>query len=146
MPRSIRSSTSTDTGRRKVSTSSKKPASKSASSHRGIYFSDKTRKQERYDSTYELIRFQALDLSPLVLKWTRNHRIKIPYRMGRRRRRYLPDILVHYLDGRIYLEEVKGKVWNRWEFALKNVAAMLYCYKMGYTFRIIFREQLDSVV
>ncbi len=110
------------------------------------YQSTKTGKTEMSDSSYETRRFKALDESPLVKKWTKAHGIRIQYREKNRRRNYLPDILVEYHDGSVFLEEVKGYVRDRWNFALKNVAAMLYCHQKGYTFRIVFREQLDSVV
>src|SRR5262245_11318446 len=112
---------------------------------KGTYFSTKNRRSERYDSSYELRRFVALDDSPIVRSWTKRHGLRIPYRLAKRRRRYVPDIRVEYHDGRVFLEEIKGKVWSRMEFGAKNLAALSFCVLKGMTFRILFREQLDRV-
>lgn len=110
-----------------------------------MYRSKKTGNTESYDSSYELIRFKALDESKLVKSWTKNHGIIIPYRSAKRRRRYYPDILVELKDGSKILEEVKGYVWNRLSFGAKNIAAVSYCNSIGYKYRVIFKEQLEIV-
>ena len=51
-----------------------------------------------------------MDTSPLVITWTKKHRIRIPYLMRGRRRHYIPDILVEYKDGSIYLDRSAGEV------------------------------------
>lgn len=111
----------------------------------GTYRSTKTKKEERYESSYELKRFIALDASPLVKNWTKRHGIKIPYKEGKRRRRYIPDLLIEYHDGQRILEEVKGHVFNRMNFSRKNLAAMFYCHLKGLKFRIIYRADLGVV-
>jgi len=113
---------------------------------KGIYKSKKTKLSEWYESSYELERFKALDASPLVKFWTKSHGLRIPYRIKKRKHHYIPDILVEYRDGKKYLEEVKGFVFNRIQFGAKNIAAISYCMSKGMTFRIIFKEQLAVVL
>lgn len=86
-----------------------------------------------------------MDASPLVKSWTKKHGLKFKYKMLGRRHRYHPDILVIYHDGRKFIEEVKGKVWNRLAFGLKNLAAASYCAMNGMKYRVVFREQLELV-
>lgn len=112
---------------------------------RGVHVSTKTGKEERYDSSYERRRFEALDASPLVLTWTREHGIRIPYTRGRRRHHYLPDILVEMVDGRCYLEEVKGYVRDPIGLAHKNFIACAYCLSRGLIFRLVRRDDLETV-
>jgi hypothetical protein len=113
---------------------------------RGTYRSKKTGKSERYDSSYELRRFKALDASPLVRTWTKSHNIRIRYQQFRKRRRYFPDILVERVDGSRQLEEVKGHVWDPLKFKLKNLAARLYCERRDIEYRILYEADLDVVV
>jgi len=63
-----------------------------------------------------------------------------------KKHRYYPDILVVYCDGRKFVEEVKGRVWNRLAFGLKNLAAVSYCASHKMKYRIIFKEQLELVI
>ena len=65
--------------------------------------------------------------------------------MRGRRKTYVPDILVEYKDGSVYLEEVKGHIFERSKFGLKNLAALGYCSAHGIVFRIIFKEGLEVV-
>lgn len=62
-----------------------------------------------------------------------------------RQHRYNPDILVEYHDGRVFLEEVKGRVFNRIVFGTKNLAALIYCSTRNMKYRVIFQEQLEVV-
>lgn len=133
------------TGKRKGSRSSKRRASRSGSFHRGTYRSTKTGIHEEFDSSYELRRFKALDASELVKSWTKKHGLELHYKLRGRRHRYLPDILVEYKDGRIFLEEIKGRIWDHIAFGVKNLTAASYCFNRGMRYRIIFREQLELV-
>ena len=112
---------------------------------RGSYVSKKTGASERYDSSYELRRFMALDASPLVESWTKKHGIRIPYMERGKWRRYVPDILVVLRSGERILEEVKGKVFDRINFGRKNLAASGWCITHGMAFRVVFLERLDVV-
>lgn len=119
---------------------------KKASSIHGIYTSTKTGKVELYDSTFELRRFRALDASPLVKTWTKDHKLKLPYKLKHRRHRYIPDIVVEYHDGRKFLEEVKGYVYEPKKFIMKNASAKVYCSLKKWTYRIIWEDDLDTVL
>ena len=118
---------------------------KKKGSKHSLYVSTKSGKTEKADSSYEARRMRALDESPLVKRWTKDHRIRIGYKDGRRRRRYIPDFLIEMTDGRVIIEEVKGHVWDRMKFHRKNVAAELYCSFRGLTFRIIYGDKLEEV-
>jgi hypothetical protein len=65
--------------------------------------------------------------------------------MGKRKRRYHPDIFVVYHDGRIFLEEVKGYVFNKRQFIKKNAMANFYCRAKGWTYRILYEKDLEKV-
>ncbi len=110
----------------------------------GIYRSTKTGNLEFFESSYELRRFRALDASPLVKAWGRS-KAKIRYRLGRRRKRYHPDIFVVYHDGRIFLEEVKGYVFNKRQFYKKKHMAEWLCRVRGWTYRVIYEVDLENV-
>ncbi len=86
-----------------------------------------------------------LDSLPQVKTWTKLHKIRIHYKLHKRRKRYTPDILVEYVDGRKVLEEVKGFVYDRRKFMQKNGAALLYCMRRGIIFRILYEEDLETV-
>lgn len=77
--------------------------------------------------------------------WTKDHKIKIRYKEGNRYRKYNPDVLVEFHDGRKFLEEVKGKVWDRMNFVRKNIAALSWCQVKGMEFRIIYEAGLETV-
>lgn len=136
--------------RRKAKRSSRKPASASGDSKkkkhatRGIHLSRMGRR-ELWESTYELRRFRALDASPDVRAWTRSHGIRISYRLKGKRHRYSPDILVTMNDGTTFLEEVKGYVRDSVVFQYKNFAALHYCKRKGWKFRIVFLKDLEVV-
>lgn len=110
------------------------------------YTSLKTGREEIADSSYELLRFKALDQSPLIKSWTKKHGIRIIYSVNGKKHRYLPDILIYYNDGKKVLEEVKGRIWNHSVFAMKNLYAVSYCMMHGMQFRLIFKEQLNEVL
>ena len=125
----------------------REPVSQSGSmaAKTGTYVSPKTGIKEKYDSSYELKRMQALDSDPAVKWWTKNHGIKIPYKEGRKRRRYIPDFLVELIDGRQFLEEVKGFIYQRMNFARKNLAAAMWCALRGVQYRIVYKEELERL-
>ena len=138
----------------RVSNSSRKQASRSANSakkatpkksgvKRGYYTSTKTGRKERHDSSYELRRFQALDASPLVKDWTRS-KAKIRYNLGAAHV-YEPDILVTYHDGRVFLEETKGHIWDMRKHEKKVKMAEFWCKKRNWSYRLLFEKDLDIV-
>lgn len=121
---------------------------------KGWYRSHKNLNRQRYESSYELRRFKALDEDPKVIEWNRHHLIVIKYSDGRKIRRYYPDIFVKQIssDGRevVYIEEVKGYRWDREKFGKKNAAALWFCQlrrRKGFEvyFRIIEESGLETV-
>lgn len=110
----------------------------------GVHLSRMGR-EEKYDSSFELRRFKALDAHPKVREWTRSHGIRIPYHQGGKIHHYQPDILVTMEDGTVYLEEVKGRVFDTVKFVSKNLAARLFCESKGWKFRLVFAHALEFV-
>ena len=146
---SKRSSTGTLTATSPAWRSSEPRASEYGSSikrgfHRGIYTSEKTGRREYFDSSYELRRFRALDAHPLVQDWGRP-KLKIRYKLGKHKHNDHPDILVQYHDGRIFLEEVKGWIPNKRQFIKKKHMAVWYCEAKGWTYRVVFRDDLETL-
>ena len=70
--------------------------------------------------------------------------MRIRYKMGTRKRRYHPDILVKYHDGRIFLEEVKGYIFNKRQFIKKKHMAEWLCRTRGWTYRVLYEEDLET--
>ena len=63
---------------------------------------------ERFDSYLEKLMIEKLDSDPTVVKWMKRHGITIPWIDGQKhQRRYVPDFLVEYEDGRKAVIEVK---------------------------------------
>lgn len=110
----------------------------------GIYTSVKTGLREYYESSYELRRFQALDASPLVKKWGRS-KARIRYRVRGSKHRYHPDIFVVYHDGRVFIEEVKGFIFDKRAYFKKKLMAEWWCKRRGWTYRIVFQNKLEVV-
>jgi TnsA-like endonuclease N terminal len=79
-----------------------------------------------------------------VKDWGRP-KTKIRYKLGNRKRNYHPDILVLYHDGRIFLEEVKGVIFNKRQFIKKKHMAEWYCRAKGWTYRVLFEKDLETV-
>ena len=63
---------------------------------------------ERYQSDMERKMMERLEADPVVRRWMKRHGISIPWIDGQKhQRRYVPDFLVEYSDGRKALIEVK---------------------------------------
>lgn len=63
---------------------------------------------EKYDSALEQGMMDRLERDPHVAKWMKRHGITIPWIDGQKhQRRYVPDFLVQYEDGRKVVIEVK---------------------------------------
>ena len=149
MRASKKSSIGTNTETCQDQPSSRKPVSKYGNSLKkgflnGIHTSSKTGKRESFESSYELRRFIALDNSPLVKSWGRA-KLRIRYKVGKSRHKYHPDIFVIYNDGRIFLEEVKGFIWNKKVFLKKKFMAEWLCKQRGWEYRVIYQDKLETV-
>lgn len=63
---------------------------------------------EKYDSDLEQRMMERLEGDPQVAKWMKRHGITIPWIDGQKhQRRYVPDFLVQYEDGRKVVIKVK---------------------------------------
>jgi len=63
---------------------------------------------EKYQSDLERRMMDRLENDPLVVKWMKRHGITIPWIDGQKhQRRYVPDFLVEYEDGKKAVIEVK---------------------------------------
>lgn len=86
----------------------------------GYYTSLKTKETEFFHSSWEFVRMQELDEDPTVLHWTKKHKILIPLgSISGKPKKYIPDFLITYLEGKKVLEEVKGFVKDKELFKLK---------------------------
>lgn len=88
---------------------------------------------EKYDSQLELFMMQKLDDDPVVAKWMKRHGITIPWVDAQKHmRRYCPDFIVQYTDGRRVLLEVKGSHQiDSDEVKRKRKAAEIWCKRRG---------------
>jgi len=88
---------------------------------------------ERYDSDLERQMMVKLEEDPAVKKWMKRHGISIPWIDGQKhQRRYVPDFIVEYSDGRKVIIEVKdpSRVDSD-EVQRKRKAAEIWCKKRG---------------
>ena len=88
---------------------------------------------EKYDSMLEQWMMERLDTDPTVVKWMKRHGISIPWVDSQKHmRRYVPDFVVEYVDGRRALLEVKdpSRVDSD-EVNRKRKAAEIWCKRRG---------------
>jgi hypothetical protein len=84
---------------------------------------------ERYQSDLERRMMERLDADPTVAKWMKRHGISIPWVDSQKHmRRYAPDFIVEYIDGRKALIEVKDPSrLDSDEVKRKRKAAEIWC-------------------
>ncbi len=88
---------------------------------------------EAYESHLEELFMMKLDADPVVAKWMKRHGISIPWiDVQKHQRRYRPDFLVEYTDGRVAIVEVKdpSRVDSP-EVMRKRKAAEIWCKRRG---------------
>lgn len=97
------------------------------------------RGQSSYDSLLERNYMGELETMGGVVSWTKDHGIRIPYRIfGLIPRNYLPDFLVTFADGSKELHETKGAGFLFWlETHAKRHAADAWCRNAGMRYRFI---------
>lgn len=88
---------------------------------------------ERYDSDLEKLMMRRLEKDGDVVKWTKRHGISIPWIDSQHHtRRYMPDFLVQYADGRTVIIEVKNpKMMDSDDVKRKRKAAEMWCAQRG---------------
>ena len=88
---------------------------------------------ENYDSDLERRMMERLEGDAHVVKWVKRHGVTIPWIDGQRRqRRYVPDFLVEYEDGKKAVIEVKdpGRIHSN-DVRRKRKAASMWCKQRG---------------
>lgn len=96
---------------------------------------------EFYDSDLERRMMAELESDPTVAKWQKRHDISIPWidEHGRQRR-YHPDFLVEYTDGRKVIMEVKGSdKMDSPSVQRKRRAAEEWCRRRGMEYELTTR-------
>ena len=98
-----------------------------------------SRGKSNYDSLLERDYMRELEQAGGVVSWTKDHGIRIPYRVfGVIPRTYLPDFLVTFADGSKELHETKGAGFLAWlETHAKRRAADAWCKQRGMIYRLI---------
>jgi len=104
-------------------------------SKHGIYWNPKKSPYnfEKHDSKLELLMMEKLDNDPTVVRWMKRHGISIPWvDVQKHMRRYVPDFVVEYIDGRKALLEVKDPSrLDSDEIKRKRKAAEMWCKRRG---------------
>lgn len=88
---------------------------------------------EYYDSIPEKNFMDFLESSDDVVKWTKNHGLRIPYfNLDDKLAHYNPDFLIEYASGEQEIVELKGKhMINNEITRRKSQAAIDWCKKRG---------------
>lgn len=103
---------------------------------------------EWFDSSWELQYMEELECDPLVMRWTRHHGLRIPYRKWWGARGfYEPDFVVELAGGDREIREVKGGHL----FADKNTAKKLsagerYCRERGMLYKVVTRQVVNPEI
>ena len=88
---------------------------------------------ERYQSDLERRMMERLEEDCAVKKWMKRHGISIPWIDGQRhQRKYIPDFIVEYTDGRKVIIEVKdpSRIDSN-DVQRKRKAAEMWCKQRG---------------
>jgi hypothetical protein len=94
--------------------------------------------KENYDSALEREYMVELERDPAVVRWTKKHRLKIPYKVLGLPHHYLPDFLVEYKDGHKEIHETKGLPLMLWlSTKMKQQAAEDYFKELGWKYKMI---------
>lgn len=112
---------------------------------KGFKKSPRAQDGERYDSGWELQYMQELELDPMVKRWTRHHRLRIPYRKWwGGNGHYEPDFLVEIEGGEKEIREVKGThLLTDLNTRRKFQAGEVFCRQRGMVFKVVTKTQVD---
>ena len=93
---------------------------------------------EKYDSNLERRMMERLDADSTVKKWMKRHGISIHWIDGQKhQRRYVPDFIVEYIDGKRVIIEVKDPTRiDSDEVQRKRKAAEMWCKQRGMEYEI----------
>jgi len=99
--------------------------------------------REDYDSALEREYMVELERDPGVKNWTKDHGIKISYKLLGLTRHYLPDFLVEYKDGSKEIHETKGLPFLLWlSTEIKGTTAEQFCREQGWKYKMITKGSL----
>lgn len=99
--------------------------------------------QEDYDSALEREYMVELERDSAVVRWTKKHGLRIPYKVFGFPHHYLPDFLVVYRDGHKEIHETKGLPLMLWlSTKLKAQAAEAYFAKLGWRYKMITKGRV----
>lgn len=99
-----------------------------------------------YDSSYELARIMEYELDPNVVSYIREPRnLDISYKLNGTHW-YWPDFIVTYLDGTVFMDEVKHSDSVNEEVLLKKESAEEYCRINNMIYRMIFEDKVFNVI
>lgn len=111
----------------------------------GQYFSEKNKKSFTYRSGYELKVFEYLDEWKEILSWEAEP-FGIPYVHEGEEKKYIPDIIVNYVNGKKEVWEIKPakqtlykKNKDKWIYANK------ICESRGWHFTVITEVGMDKL-
>lgn len=94
--------------------------------------------KEDYDSALEREYMVELERDPAVVRWTKKHRLKIPYKIFGFPRNYHPDFMVEYKNSQKEIHETKGLPLMLWlSTKMKRQAAEEYFGKLGWKYKMI---------
>lgn len=94
--------------------------------------------KEDYDSALEREYMVELERDSAVVRWTKKHGLKIPYKVFGFPHNYIPDFLVEYKDGHKEIHETKGLPLMLWlSTKLKWQAAEEFFEKLGWKYKMI---------
>ncbi|MFQ3610244.1 MAG: TnsA endonuclease N-terminal domain-containing protein [Fimbriimonadales bacterium] len=94
---------------------------------------------EKYESDLERKMMERLEKDPAVCKWTKRHNITILWVDGQKhKRKYYPDFLIEYTDGRKAIIEVKdpSRVDSD-DIKRKRKAAEFWCKQRGMEYILV---------
>ncbi len=96
------------------------------------------------DSTYEYARLEHLDGIGAIAKIGRCSD-RIPYEFAGRKRSYIPDFRIEYVDGSVIVEEVKPSRWvTDPKVRAKVDAASAFYSVLGIVFRVITEGDIGT--
>ena len=109
---------------------------------KGKYFFQKADKEVYYRSSWELKFMQYLDGQDDVLR-CEYELLRIPYYdTMNKKRHYIPDIMVNYIDNNKILYEIKPILHTDSEInKLKFTAAKIYCEQNSIQFKVMTQKE-----
>lgn len=112
---------------------------------RGWKKSSREHAGEWFDSSWELQYMDELERDPLVIRWTRHHGLRVPYRKWwGGHGHYEPDFFVELVGGTKELREVKGEhLFKDTNTARKLQAGDRFCRERGMVFRVVTKSRVD---